>query len=290
MQKGKVSVIIPNFNYARYVAGAVESVLTQTYSDIEVIVVDDGSTDASRDILMNYGDSIKTIFQRNQGVSAARNNGVAASNGEFVAFLDADDEWLPKKLEKQVAMFRADAKLGLVHVGVDEISADGTSLRHRLEGSSGDAKRDLLLIGRKGVLGGGSGLMVPRAVFDEVGGFDTRLSTSADWDFFYQVARRYQVGFVSEVLIKYRFHDTNMRANVGAMERDMTLALEKIYANGREEDKGLAYGSLYKTLAGSYFRTGNYSSFLRTALRSIGYDPSNLLYFATFPVRRMKAH
>ena len=75
MQKGKVSVIIPNFNYARYIAGAVESVLTQTYPEIEVIVVDDGSTDTSRDILMNYGDSIKAVFQQNQGVSAARNNG-----------------------------------------------------------------------------------------------------------------------------------------------------------------------------------------------------------------------
>src|SRR2546423_7926382 len=166
MEKGKVSVIIPNYNYARYVGGAIDSVLAQTHSDIEIIVVDDGSTDASKDVLLNYGDSIKTISQQNRGVSAARNNGVAASSGEYVAFLDADDEWLPQKIEKQVAMFRKDPSLGLVHVGVDEIDAQGNSLRHLLEGSSGDATHDLLIIGRKGVLGGGSGLMGPRAVFD----------------------------------------------------------------------------------------------------------------------------
>ena len=289
MQKGKVSVIIPNFNYARYLAGAVESVLTQTYPDIELIVVDDGSTDASRDILMNYGESIHTIFQQNQGVSAARNNGVAASGGEFVAFLDADDEWLPTKVEKQVAMFSEDPDLGLVHVGVNEIDADGDSIRLRLEGSSGDATRELLLIGRKGVLGGGSGLMVRRTVFDGVGGFDTRLSTSADWEFFFRVASRYRIGFVADVLMKYRFHNTNMRGNVGAMEHDMTLALEKAFADGSNKNRSLAYGSLYKTLAASYFHAGNYSSFLRTAIRSVSYDPSNLFYFATFPVRRMKA-
>src|SRR5438045_4325502 len=98
MQKGLVSVVIPNYNYARYVGDAVDSVLGQTYADLEVIVVDDGSTDASRDVLLSYGDSVKTISQQNQGVSAARNNGVAASRGEFVAFLDADDLWLPEKV------------------------------------------------------------------------------------------------------------------------------------------------------------------------------------------------
>lgn len=290
MQEGLVSVVIPNYNYARYVGGAVDSVLNQTYRDIEIIVVDDGSTDASRDVLLNYGESIKSIAQQNQGVSVARNNGVAASSGEFVAFLDADDEWLPEKIGKQVAMFRDDPSLGLVHVGVDEIDDEGRTLRHRLEGSTGDATRDLLALGRIGILGGGSGLMVPRYVFDEVGGFDRRLSTSADWDLFFQIARRYLVGFVAEILIKYRFHNTNMRANVEAMESDMTIAFEKAFEGGASnESKASAYGDLYKTLAGSYFRAGNYGSFVRTAAKSVGYAPGNLGYFAKFPIRRLRA-
>jgi len=289
MQQGLVSVVIPNYNYAQYVGDAVDSALAQTYADIEIIVVDDGSTDASGDVLLNYRDSIRTISQQNRGVAAARNSGVAASLGEFVAFLDADDEWLPKKIEKQVAMFRSCPTFGLVHVGVDEIDADGNSLRHRLEGSSGDATNDLLTLGRIGVLGGGSGLMVPRKVFDEVGGFDSQMSTSADWDLFYQVARRYPIGFVPEILMKYRIHNANMHANVSLMEHDMTLAFDKAFGSGNDANKSKAYGDLYKTLAGSYFRAGNYGSFLRTAVQSIGYAPSNLAYFATFPIRRLRA-
>lgn len=288
MQDAKVSVVIPNYNYSRYVGGAIDSALAQTYPDLEVIVVDDGSTDVSLDVLLGYGDRIKTILQKNNGVSAARNNGVSESSGEFIAFLDADDLWLPEKIEKQVAMFRSEPSLGLVHVGVNEIDAEGRSLRHRLEGSTGDATTDLLILGRKGVLGGGSGIMVPRAVFDEVGGFDTRLSTSADWDLFYQVAFRYPIGFVPEVLLKYRFHSSNMRANVGVMEHDMTIALEKAFANGPDERKSRAYANLYKTLAGSYFRAGSYGAFARTAAQSVGYDPANLLYFAKFPLRKIK--
>jgi glycosyltransferase involved in cell wall biosynthesis len=289
LARPKVSAVIPNYNYSHYLGEAINSALMQTYSNVEVIVVDDGSTDASRDVLLTYGDSIKVIFQQNGGVSAARNNGVAASSGEFVAFLDADDAWLPEKIEKQVAMFHDVPTLGLVHVGVDEIDAGGTSRRQRRDGSVGDATHDLLMLGRRGILGGGSGIMVPRSLFDDVGGFDTRLSTSADWDFFYRVASGHKVGFVDEVLINYRFHNTNMRGNVAAMERDMMLAFQKAFADRQRDDEDAAYGSLYKTLAGSYFRAGEPGPFLRTAFKSVVHQPANLLYFLMFPLRRIKS-
>jgi hypothetical protein len=131
--------------------------------------------------------------------------------------------------------------------------------------------------------------MVPRKVFDEVGGFDTRLSTSADWDVFYQISSRFAVGFVPEILLKYRFHHSNMHGNVRVMEHDMTIAFEKAFAHGAATGKSRAYANLYKNLAGSYFRAGNYASFVRTAVQSIGHDPANLLYFAKFPLRKMRA-
>ena len=288
MAAPKVSVIIPNYNYSRYVGETIDSALAQTYDNIEIIVVDDGSTDDSRTVLDRYGDYIRCIFQRNQGVAAARNNGVAASSGEFVAFLDADDEWLPQKVERQVAMHRSDKSLGLVHVGVDEIDADGNSLRHRLEGSTGDARHELLMLGSKGVLGGGSGLMVPRAVFDQIGGFDTRLSTSADWDLFYQIGSRFPVGFVPEILLRYRIHHANMHGNVKMMEHDMTIAFDKAFGNTVTAASRAAFGNLYKILAGSYFRARKYGPFVRTAFRSLNYEPRNVGYFFKFPLRRLR--
>ena len=282
MKEGLVSVVIPNYNYAHYLRETIDSVLAQTYSDIEIIVVDDGSKDGSKDVLVGYGDKVSTIFQQNQGVSAARNNGVAASEGEFVAFLDADDVWLPTKVEKQVERFRGDADLGLVHVGVDEIDADGNSLVHRLEGVEGKVCTTLLMLKREGVLGGGSGMMIRRTVFDEVGGFDLRLSTSADWDLAYRVSELYEVGFVAEILLKYRVHNSNMHANVGVMEHDMMLAFEKAFRTKDAEIIGVrraAYGSLHQILAGSYFVAGNYPSFISNSVKSLYFDPSNIGYF-----------
>src|SRR5688500_3318505 len=100
-----VSVIIPNHNYVHYLREAIDGVINQTYPDIEIIVVDDGSTDGSREILKSYGERIVSICQNNQGVSAARNNGVRSSRGQYVAFLDADDSWLPEKIEREVEQF-----------------------------------------------------------------------------------------------------------------------------------------------------------------------------------------
>jgi glycosyltransferase involved in cell wall biosynthesis len=280
MIENLVSVIIPNYNYAHYLREAIGSVLKQTYPETEIIVVDDGSNDASRAVLASYGDRVRAIFQENQGVSAARNTGVAAGSGEFVAFLDADDSWLPTKIEKQVSRFRNDPDLGLVHVAVNEVDASGNPLLERFEGLEGSVAGELLMLKRAGILGGGSGLMVTRRVFDEVGGFDTRLSTSADWDFFYQVSSRYRVGFVPELLLSYRVHNTNMHANVAAMERDMTVAFEKAFASASPEISRLrrrAYGVLNRTLAASYFRAGKYADFVRTAAKAVAAYPPILL-------------
>ncbi len=289
MQDDLVSVVIPNYNYAHYLNAAIDSVLAQTYSNIEVIVVDDGSTDGSRDILGGYADRITPVFQQNQGVSAARNNGVARSRGKYVAFLDADDEWLPAKIEKQIEKFAGDEKPGLVHVGVIEVDAEGNRLLERLEGVEGKVAEELVMLKRESILAGGSGIMVPRTVLNEAGGFDLRLSTSADWDLFYRISSRYSVRFVPELLIKYRVHASNMHSNVSVMEHDMTIALEKAFKGRSTSLSRKSYGNLYKTLAGSYFRAGNYASFIRTAIKSLVYQPANLLYFVQFPVRKLKA-
>jgi glycosyltransferase involved in cell wall biosynthesis len=288
MDSPLVSVIIPNYNYANYLPEAVDSVLNQTYPNIELIVVDDGSSDNSKEVLASYGERVVAVFQENQGVSATRNNGVAVSRGELIAFLDADDVWLPTKIEKQVQRFVSDTTLGLVHVGVDEVDPDGNSLITRLEGLEGRVAGDLLMLKSQSIFGGGSGLMVPRKVFDEVGGFDLRLSTSADWDMFYQISERYAVGFVAEILVKYRVHNSNMHGNVKAMEDDMMLAFQKAFSTSKPEIldiKDRAYGSLHRILAGSYFVAGNYPAFASHSIKCLYFDPSNISHFLKFDRR-----
>jgi glycosyltransferase involved in cell wall biosynthesis len=289
--KPLVSIIIPNYNYADYVGEAIDSALNQTYENLEVIVVDDGSKDDSPDILKNYGNKINAIFQKNAGVSAARNNGVKHSTGEYIAFLDADDAWLPEKIQKQVELFEKDKSLGLVHVGVEDIDADGNVIDTILDGLSGSVSHEFLLFEQAVVLGGGSGMMIPRKVFDETGGFDTELMTSADWDICYRICRRFEIGFVPKVLLKYRIHGSNMHGNIPRMEREMLYAYEKAFKDKAEDIQNLkrkAYGNLHQILAGSYFRAGQYSNFARHTLKSIYLKPSNFLYFVKFPIRRLK--
>lgn len=283
-----VSAIIPNYNYAHYLRDAVESVLAQTHKEIEIILVDDGSQDDSRKVIESYGDRIKPIFQKNQGVAAARNNGVAASSGEFIVFLDADDAWLPSKIEKQLGVLSKDKEIGLVHTGVVNVDGAGNRLDEHTNGMSGWVSEELLKFERPVILGGGSGILLSRKVFEEVGGFDTRLSTSADWDFFYRVSCLFKVGFVPEVLLKYRMHGSNMHSSIKTMESDMLLGFEKAFANGTTADRNECYSNLHRTLAGSYFQVGQYGNFIRQTIKSIRLKPSNIGYFIRFPLRQLR--
>ena len=286
-----VSVVIPAYNHSAFLAGTLQSVFEQHLRPVEVIVVDDGSTDRTGDVLRMYEARIRVLSQPNRGVAAARNAGAAAASGAVLAFLDADDVWFPTKLERQMARVALEPELGLVHCGVQEIDGGGRVLRTRLDGLEGWISREMLLFRRGVILGGGSAAIVPRAVFEHVGGFDEGLSTSADWDVHYRIACRYRVGFVPEALVGYRVHGGNMHRHVQVMARDML----KAYANAFSERdpelqrvRRLAYGRLHSMLAGSFFRAGEYSHFLRHALASVALQPERVGYFAGYPVRALR--
>jgi glycosyltransferase involved in cell wall biosynthesis len=286
-----VSVIIPTFNHARFLADAIESVLAQSLPPSEVIVVDDGSIDHTPAILAGYQGRVQVVRQGNRGVAAARNTGATLASGELLAFLDADDAWLPGKLERQVARLYDEPELGLVHCGVEEVDADGAPLRQRLDGLEGWVAQELLLLRRSVILGGGSGVVVPRAVFREAGGFAEGLSTSADWDLYFRIARRWKVGFVPEVLLRYRLHGANMHGNVRAMERDMLNAYARSF---RDADPALqqlrrrAYGNLHMVLAGSYFVASQRRDFARHALISLCLTPANSVRLLGYPLRHWR--
>ena len=290
VQRSKtVSVIIPAYNYARYIAEAIDSALAQTHAPLEVIVVDDESTDDTPRVLAAYGDRIRAIRQRNGGAGAARNTGIAAARGEYVAFLDADDVWLPRKLELQLQRFEADPGLGLVHCAAEVIDAQGRTVDFVLEGHEGWVGMEMLRLDGH-VMSLGSNLLVPRRIVEEAGGFDARLPPSEDWDFAYRVASRYPVAYIAEPLVRYRQHGGGIHLNIPEMERSMLLALDKAFTSRDPAVQALrahSYGQLHRILAGCYFQAHQPGKFLRHAVKSLRYDAGNFGYFAAYPWRAL---
>lgn len=251
-----MSVVIVNHNYGRFLGEAIASVLDQTSPAFEVIVVDDGSTDESHEVVRSFGSRIRAIRQENRGVSAARNRGIGESRGELVAFLDADDWWLPEKLARQVEWFRRES-VGMVYSGLRYVDVCGKVLSTTTSGQRGRVLEDLALLRAPGVPASGSSAVVRRSVLERVGGFDEELSTSADWDMWRRVACHYEIEIVPEPLTVYRQHGSSMHLRVEILERDMLRAFSSMF----EDPAALAvhplrhrcYANLYLMIAGSYF-------------------------------------
>jgi glycosyltransferase involved in cell wall biosynthesis len=279
-----VSVIIPTWNRAAEVCAAIDSALAQTVRPFEVIVVDDGSTDDTADVLARYGDAIRVVRQHNQGVAAARNAGIAAARGELLAFLDSDDVWLPRKLELQLQRFGADPELGLVHCG-----AQFENAAPRLAGMEGWVATEILRLDRDVIVAHGSSIMMPRRVAEEIGGFDVRMRVSEDWDFCYRIAARHRIAFVPEVLVRCARHTAGLHRDFAQMEHGMRLALDKAFADPAVRSlRRHAYGRLHRILAGCYFQERQWKAFARHVAVSLLFDLSNLRYFAAYPLRRAR--
>jgi glycosyltransferase involved in cell wall biosynthesis len=197
----KVSVVIPVFNRPLTVRRAIASVLAQTCQDFEIIVVDDGSTDATASVVAAMTDSRMTLIrhEQNRGGGAARNTGYRAGSAPYVAFLDSDDEWLPTKLERQLEVFeRADDRLGLVYTDAIWLWPDGLATRHTAQ-QSVDLARVLLT---ENVVGETSRGMVRRSALDAIGGFDEGLPAAQDMDLWLRLCERFRAELVPEALVR----------------------------------------------------------------------------------------
>lgn len=203
-----VSVILPAFNSSQLIADAIDSALSQTYADIEVIVVDDGSTDDTAEIAKSYGDRIRYIHQENAGPSTARNNGIKNARGEFVAFLDSDDTWFPEKISRQVELFEARPELGVVftdaRVSYHGNQTDRTwvqimSSYDTLVSMNGELPTPWKLILNENFIPTCMA-MVRRDCFDRYGMFDETLRFGEDWDLWLKFALHCDFYFISEPL------------------------------------------------------------------------------------------
>src|SRR5215469_6859032 len=224
-----ISVVIVNYNYGRFLGDCVDSVLAQTYPNVEVIVVDDGSTDDSLMVLESYQDRIIIIRQNNQGVSRARNTGIRTSKGAWIAFLDSDDLWMEEKLQQQAQWFQ-DSSVGMVCCGVELINESGLRLGYT-QPASGDDLLPRLVTFTSPSTGGGSAVVARMEILRDLGGFDESLSTAADLDMWIRIGAQWKIGAVRAPLVKYRRHTDSMSSDVYRFESDNSRVLMKVFSS-----------------------------------------------------------
>lgn len=246
--KGRVSVIMPCYNVADYVRSAIESVLSQTYSDVEVVAGDDGSTDNSRDILAELSQAhpgaIRTIQSAgNIGPFALRNLCIEEATGEFIAFLDADDLWHPQKLEQQIKQLEENRSAALSHTFATIIDDKGTPVR-RLNLNSELYVGDCFsrMIRNNGVAT--SSVVVRREVLDKIGVFDERFRYRGDWEMWARVANHGEFALIPQELTLYRFHDNNISKNLEKIRPFAFAVLDKF-----EKEYGLSQAEVRKYVA-----------------------------------------
>lgn len=206
-QNIKVSVIIPTYNSATYLAEAIDSVLKQTFPAYEIIVVDDGSTDNTKEILENYikQKQIIYIFQQNAGPAAARNQGVRSSNGDLIAFLDADDIWIEDKLKQQVELFLNHNNVDLVYGPRIEFSnTQQDFIDPKIKLYSGKIFPHLI----KSNFITNSSVIIRKNIFLEVGGFneDRSLQAIEDYELWLRISIQREIAYVKKIVVKYRLH------------------------------------------------------------------------------------
>ena len=213
MSKGCVSVIIPCYNYGHFLPRAVASVVAQTYRNWEIIIVNDGSTDDTEEVsnsLINEGLSIRYLDRKeNMGPSFTRNEGIAAANGEYLAFLDADDEWFSEKLEKQIEVFSGNPSVGLVATGVTLKDVNKCVERYYQPEKFADKRalvRSLLI---RNIVPATSSVMVRKSCFENVGGFDKNFRFAEDWELWLRLIRECGFEFIYEPLITLYEHQSN---------------------------------------------------------------------------------
>lgn len=225
----RVSVIIPTYNCQEYLPTAIESVLSQKECDFELLVIDDGSTDETKKVLQPYDQKLRYIYQSNQGVAAARNHGIKEAKGELIAFLDADDYFLPHKLAAQVARFDGQPELGLVHSGWYRVDAKGKILKEIKPWENVPQLSLENWLKWKPVLP--SAMMFRRYWLQKVGGFDSRFPPAEDTDLALRLALKgCQAGWLRKVTVGYRQHPGSAMYKGLPQARSLAAVIENFFA------------------------------------------------------------
>ncbi len=259
MSNSLVSVIIPAYNAQNFIKATIQSVINQTYPNWEMLIVDDGSTDETRQVVQKYlaDHRIQYLYQKNQERAAARNRGIRHASGKYIAFLDADDLWLPDKLKVQVEYLHNHPKTGLCFTHYMLINSQGESLGQQAVNFATGSNQFYSLL--KGNFIANSTVMTPRTILDKVGLFDESLPAfgSEDWDMWLRIARLYPIHLIDHPLTLYRLHESN--TSLERMRLSAEAVLQKIFtdptlpANIARNKKNI-YARLYLVLSETYLR------------------------------------
>lgn len=245
-----ISVIIPVYNAESTIRETVESVLKQSFSDFELIVINDGSTDSTVEILSQIHDPrMKVYSYPNAGPNHSRNRGLSQASGEYVSFIDGDDLWTEDKLEAQLRALQKNPQAAVAYSWTNSIDESGEFLRRGSYISwSGDVYEKLLL---NDFIESGSNPLIRRQAIVEVGGFDESLPAAQDWDMWLRLAARYHFAVVPSIQILYRVVNNSWSSNVARMERASLRVIERAYAEApasMQHLKPISLANRYKYL------------------------------------------
>jgi glycosyltransferase involved in cell wall biosynthesis len=275
MKSPKVTAVITTFNRAAVLPRAINSVLMQSLQDIELLILDNSSKDDTERVVRNYDDArIRYVRHEPMNVSQARNLGVREARGQYVSFLDDDDEWFSDKLEAEVRVFEAGPKeLGLVYCGFEIVDHRGMVMQMSIPNQRGWLY-DLILQKRDALTGAASVPMIRRECYDAVGLYDPKLNVSEDDELYMRVAKRYMWDFVPEVLVRIHLH---RGAKLGGRVADQLEAAMYRYALIRNELERYprTKSSYLQQIGGLHCRLGKLGEGRRYIARAIKENPKN---------------
>jgi glycosyltransferase involved in cell wall biosynthesis len=272
------SVVIPVLNGAEFIAKAISSVLEQTMSDLELIVIDDGSTDATPQIVRAFRDPrLRYFYQPNRGLSGARNTGIRQARAPWIAFLDCDDYWMPRKLEAQLEAATAAPEVGLVYCAGTYRNVAGDMLADLPAVVEGNALEQLLV--GNCVAGSASSAMVSRATLDRVGLFDENLTCCEDWDMWIRVAAVTTFAKVEERLVTIVTRPGSATKNADKL-RDVSIKLVNDaiakHGGGRNRLRRRALSYVHRSAAYTHHDHGRFAEALRELVKAARYRPTDV--------------
>jgi glycosyltransferase involved in cell wall biosynthesis len=294
MNKPLFSVVIPAYNAAKTIEAAAQSVFEQTIRDFEIVVVDDGSKDdtlAVAETIAASDSRVRVISQPNGGAAAARNAGIKAAIGKYVAFLDADDLWLAHKLERQLAVLDSEEDVNAVRCGAYYVNNDLEVLSARPCFESDDVLLEILLFQNQSPWM--STLVVERGVFAKIGGFDTKLYMIEDWELAIRLARHCNLKSVEEPLALYRQFPGNRSKDWSSHIESGRIVLERLFKDPTlpiriKQRRRLIYSAFNTMLSGGAFHGGDYIESLKWGLKAFLKHPAALRYMVSLPLRKLR--